>query len=80
MKGFLDEGEAGDAWVDLADTVGQRLRLNVENVEGGGGERHIAVYSPYWIVNTSQYAIRIREELSMALPAGTVTQLKYAIR
>lgn len=72
----MDEGDAGDASVDLADTVGQRLRLFVENTEGGGGERHIAVYCPYWIVNTSQYALRIREELNLAMPAGTVSPQK----
>ncbi len=56
--------------------MGQRLRVNIENTVGGGGQRHIAVYCPYWIVNTSQFMFRIREEGSTILPAGTVTLQK----
>ena len=69
------ESEISD--VVLCDTCGQRLRLNVENIEGGGGQRHLIVYCPFWIVNTSQYSFRIREEGSTNLPAGTVTAQKY---
>jgi hypothetical protein len=41
VEGFLVETGSGgeDASVELADSMGQRLRLNIENVEGGGGER-----------------------------------------
>jgi hypothetical protein len=59
-----------------ADTVGQRIRLNVENTLGGGGQRQIAVFCPYWIVNTSQYSLRVTEEGVNVLPAGTVTAQK----
>ena len=80
VEGFLVEtdGNGEDASVELADSQGQRLRLNIENVEGGGGERQIVVYCPYWIVNTSQYKLRLREEGSHKdhLPAGTVTVTK----
>jgi hypothetical protein len=45
--------------------------LSVENTEGGGGQRNIVVYCPYWIVNTTQYMYHIREEGELDLPAGT---------
>jgi hypothetical protein len=73
---FSDERVGGDASVDLLDTVGQHLRLNVENTEGGGGQKHIVVYAPYWIVNTTQYSLRIKEDGTNALPAGTVSSDK----
>eukprot|EP01035_Chromulina_nebulosa_P017521 gene17521-23082_t len=81
IEGILDEGENDDTTtVVLTDTVGQRLTINIDNVEGQAGQRHIAVYCPYWIVNTSQYTIRIREEGTQSLPAGTVTQQKDGSR
>jgi hypothetical protein len=43
----------------------------VENNEGGGGQKNIVVYCPYWIVNSTQYIYRIREEGEIDLPAGT---------
>ena len=73
IEGFLDDDDSSDASVFLTDTVGQRLRLNIQNTLGGGGQRHISVYCPYWVVNTTQYAIRMREDGDVALPAGTVT-------
>lgn len=77
VDSFLEDTENdGISYIDLTDTVGQKLRLNIENTEGGGGERRIVVYCPYWIVNLSQYAFRIREEGEIDLPAGTVTLLK----
>lgn len=79
IEGFLEEEEEVSS-VTLSDTAGQKLRLNVENIEGGGGQRHITVYCPYWIVNTSQFSFRIREEGDMELPAGTVTAQKDGTR
>lgn len=77
FEGLIEgENEGEDTFVYLTDTCGQRLRLNIENVEGGGGQRKIAVYCPYWIVNTSQYILRIRADGSQQLPAGTVTPEK----
>ena len=43
---------------------------------GGGGQRYITVYAPYWIVNTSQYVLRYREEQSDSYPAGSVVGSK----
>ncbi len=76
IEGLLDDEESSDASFFLTDAHGQRLRLHIQNSLGGGGQRHIAVYCPYWIVNSSQYAVRIREEGDVSLPAGTVTAQK----
>lgn len=65
-----------DLCVFVEDTVGQRIRVNVDNTLGGGGQRQIAVFCPYWIVNTSHYSLRITEEGSSVLPAGSVTAQK----
>lgn len=81
LEGLLEDTDREDiSSIVLTDTVGQRLRLNLENILGGGGQRHIAVYCPYWIVNTSQYMFRIREEGNTLLPAGTVTLQKDGTR
>jgi len=78
VEEFLEDSQDEDSSVELTDTVGQRLRLGIENIEGGGGQRHVTVYCPYWIVNLSQYSVRIREEGAPRdqLPAGTVTPNK----
>lgn len=72
----MDGLENPETSVVLVDTVGQKLRLKVENNEGGGGQRHLIVYCPFWIVNTTQFSFRIREEGRISLPAGTVTSQK----
>jgi hypothetical protein len=74
LEGFLEEGEETDvSSVLLTDTVGQRIVLNIDNNEGRAGQRHITVYCPYWIINTCQYTLRLREEGKSNLPAGSVT-------
>lgn len=74
IEGLLEEGEQDDvSSIVLTDTVGQRIRLNVDNTQGTGGQRHVIIYCPYWIINTSQYSFRLREEGDVELPAGTVT-------
>ena len=74
IEGFLEEGEdEGISSIMLSDSVGQRLRLQVENNVGGGGQRNIVVFCPYWLVNTSQYTIRLMEDGGQVFPAGTVT-------
>jgi hypothetical protein len=37
----------------VVDGFGQRLTLNVENIRGGGGQRRISLFSPFWLVNTT---------------------------
>ena len=34
----------------LIDSLGQRLTLHIDNILGSGGQRHVSVYSPFWIV------------------------------
>lgn len=75
IEGFLEE-DIRDKTLWLTDFIGQRLKLQIENVVGGGGQRFITVYAPYWIVNTSQYVLRYKEEHSDHFPAGTVTSNK----
>ena len=72
---FLDDDEEVQAVASmtLSDPDGQSLRLHVENVVGGGGQRHLVVFCPFWVVNVSQYSIRLKEEGSRTLPAGTTT-------
>jgi hypothetical protein len=76
IEGFLEENEEGDDSMFLFDSAGQRLRLNVANTLGRGGQRTIIVYCPYWIVNTTQFKVKIREDGSIVLPAGSVTSTK----
>jgi len=57
----------------VVDGVGQRLMLNIENVRGGGGQRRITVFSPFWIVNTTEHSLRYRQESSKSFVSGTVS-------
>ena len=58
----------------VVDGIGQRLTLNIETVRGGGGQRTISVYSPFWIVNTTEHSLRYRQEKSStSFPSGTVS-------
>lgn len=72
---ILDDAVATpqDSSITLTDSVGQRLCLQIENKLGSGRQRNVVVYCPYWVVNTSQYTIRLKEEGAQYLPAGTVT-------
>ena len=73
FKGLLDDSQLHSSRnsIMLTDSVGQRLRLQIENKLGGGGNRRIVIYCPYWVVNTSQYSLRLREDGAKYLPAGT---------
>ena len=79
FKGLLDDNhmESISDSIMLTDSVGQRLRLELENKQGGGGNRSITIYCPYWVVNSSQYSLRLREEGAKYLPAGTVTAKRF---
>lgn len=57
----------------VVDGIGQRLTLNIENVRGGGGQRRISVYAPFWIVNTTEHSLRYRQENSKNFVSGTVS-------
>ena len=64
------------ASVMLSDSDGQRLRLGLENILGGGGQRRLNIYCPFWVVNASQYCLRLKEEGGAFLPAGTRRSLR----
>lgn len=52
--------------------MGQRLVLGIENLRGGGGQRHISVFSHYWIVNTTEHSLRYKQEKCSAFVSGNV--------
>jgi hypothetical protein len=81
VKGLMEDGSDSmtDMSIVLTDSVGQRLRLQIENKVGGGGHRKLVIYCPYWIVNTSQYTLRLRNERSDHLPAGTINSQRDGI-
>ena len=56
----------------VVDSIGQRLTLRIENIRGGGGQRRISLYCPYWIVNTTEHALRYREEKEKNYVCGTI--------
>lgn len=56
----------------VVDSIGQRLTLSIENTRGGGGQRRIAVYCPFWIVNTTEHSLRYKQENSKSFVCGTV--------
>jgi hypothetical protein len=60
------------AETSVVDTVGQRLRLQIENTLGGGGQRRISLFCPFWIVNTTEHALRYRQDKSKTFVSGTV--------
>lgn len=56
----------------VVDAIGQRLKLQIENTRGGGGQRRISLFCPFWIVNTTEHALRYRQEKSKTFVSGTV--------
>ena len=58
--------------VTVIDSLGQRLQLHINNVLGGGGHRHVSLYSPFWIVNTTEHSLRYKQEKSLSYVSGTV--------
>jgi hypothetical protein len=74
ITGVFFEGEIDEnSFITMIDSASQKVRLQLKNTLGDGGQRSLTLYAPYWIVNTSQYTVRIRSEGSDNLPAGTVT-------
>ena len=76
--GFGGEGIATETTV--VDSEGQRLVLRIDNVLGGGGQRKVVLYCPFWIVNTSQHALRYKQEGKSAFVSGTVSEKKDGSR
>ena len=46
--------------INLVDRMGQKLVVHVQNKVSAGGQRHLTVYCPYWLVNLTQYVGRGR--------------------
>lgn len=55
----------------LVDSLGQLLRLGIDNRKGDGGNRTIRIFCPYWIVNTTQHALRYKQEGCSSFIGGT---------
>lgn len=56
----------------VVDGLGQRLTLNIENARGGGGQRRIAIFCRFWILNTTEHCLRYKQEGSKLFVSGTV--------
>ncbi len=56
----------------VVDSLGQRLTLKISNVMGGGGQRKITLYCPYWIVNCTEHSLRYKQEGKKSFVSGTV--------
>ena len=56
----------------VVDSLGQRLTLKISNVMGGGGQRKITLYCPYWIVNCTEHSLRYKQEGKKSFVCGTV--------
>lgn len=61
------------AETSVVDSIGQRLTLNIENLRGGGGQRRISIFSPFWIVNTTEHCLRYKQDKTNAFVSGTVS-------
>jgi len=57
----------------VVDSLGQRLGLCIDNNLGSGGQRRVTIYCPFWIVNTTEHALRYKQEKSPLFVSGTVT-------
>lgn len=58
--------------LSVVDSLGQRLTLHIDNVLGSGGQRRLSLYSPFWIVNTTEHSLRYKEK-ALSFVAGTVS-------
>jgi hypothetical protein len=46
---WYGETETIDSETVVVDSIGQRLTLHIDNVIGGGGQRFISLFCPYWV-------------------------------
>ena len=56
----------------VVDSMGQRLIIKIQNILGQGGERKITLYCPFWILNTTEHALRYKQEKAATFVSGTV--------
>eukprot|EP00934_Nitzschia_sp_Nitz4_P002078 Nitzschia sp. Nitz4//scaffold140_size61219//29533//49080//NITZ4_006440-RA/size61219-augustus-gene-0.64-mRNA-1//-1//CDS//3329536227//2078//frame0 len=57
----------------VVDSIGQRLSLCIENLRGGGGQRRVSLFCPFWIVNTTEHSLRYKQEKGKTYVSGTVS-------
>jgi hypothetical protein len=57
----------------VVDGIGQRVALNIENLRGGGGQRRLSVFCPFWIVNATEHCLRYKQENGTSFVSGTVS-------
>jgi len=55
----------------VVDDQGQSLSLSLNNVVGGGGQRRVSVYSPFWIVNLTEHALKYKHDSNSSFVSGT---------
>eukprot|EP00804_Cyclotella_cryptica_P020229 CCRYP_010930-RC/>CCRYP_010930-RC protein AED:0.04 eAED:0.04 QI:95/1/1/1/0.91/0.91/24/65/5640 len=72
LYGHGYEAENVDSETTVIDSLGQRLILHIDNVIGGGGQRFITLYCPYWILNTTSHSLRYKQEKVSSFVSGTV--------
>ena len=56
----------------VVDSVGQRLKVGINNMQGGGGQRQISIFCPFWIVNTTEHSFLYRQENTKSFVCGSV--------
>jgi len=56
----------------VVDSLGQRLVLRIDNALGGGGQRKISLFCPFWIVNTTEHSFRYKQDKGSTYVSGTV--------
>lgn len=56
--GHSSNGPELPSSLTLTDSIGQKLEVLLENTLGEGGQRHVVVYCPVWMVNMSHYRLR----------------------
>ena len=59
--------------ISVVDSENQRLELNIDNQRGSGGQRHIVVSCPYWIVNTTEHPLTYKQEKSSQMVSGSIS-------
>ena len=58
----------------VIDSLGQPLSLSIENVVGGGGQRRVSVFCPFWIINLTEHSLKYRHDASSSFVSGTFNQ------
>ena len=72
FESFMHSGKSSvEEEINLVDRMGQKLVVHIQNKLSAGGQRHLTIYCPYWVLNLTQYRLWFRQEGRNALPAGS---------